>query len=157
MANLNLKNKNEKHYTDNKLINLMFNLMEKYIIPTNHTLLENSAGKGYIIDEWIKRYNLPYIAYDIEPERNDIIKSNYLKTDIPNGNYITIMNPPFTLGNKFLNKAIDESEYVVSILSSSTIMSINENIDIIEGYLIKNYDFNSCETDISIIICKKKE
>lgn len=157
MPNYKDEDRLEKHYTPKELIDELFILKDKYIDFEISEYLENSAGGGYICD----RFDKPYIAYDIEPDehRTDIKKCNYLKEKIDyKEGRVCIMNPPFTLGLKFLNKALKECDYVICILSQNSILNIDyENIWVDEVQLWRNYDFGSCKVSISIVACRNKK
>ena len=67
------------------------------------------------------------------------------------------MNPPFNKGLKFLNKALKESDYVVTILSQNSILNIDyTKVWCEEIQLYRNYDFGTCKVSISIIACRNK-
>lgn len=78
--------------------------------------VEPSAGKGVFLDYLDK----PYLAYDIEPEDDRIIKQDYLTLDL---NYkkgrCIIGNPPYgdrcNLYRKFYNKSCEISDYIAFI------------------------------------------
>ena len=82
--------------------------------------LEPSAGGGVFLDYLDKSY----LAYDIEPEDDRIIKQDFLTLDLPykNGRCI-IGNPPFgtrnTMSVKFYKQAIKFGDYISFILPIS--------------------------------------
>lgn len=82
--------------------------------------IEPSAGAGVFLDFLDK----PYIAYDIEPEDERIIKQDWLSTnlDYKKGRCI-IGNPPYgeknTLSVKFFKKAVPICDYIAFILPIS--------------------------------------
>lgn len=163
MANLNKENPQEAHYTPQWLIDELFNLLEEYFDTNNITeLLENSAGDGRIIEEFIKRYNKPYIAFDIDPQPTNpkiiINKENYLKKEIEyKPGRIAIINPPFSKGTKFCLKAVKESDFVVAITAKNTLLNLDyEKIWLEKAYVYKKVDFNSCKVGIAILIMRKK-
>jgi hypothetical protein len=162
MANYN-KEKDPKfleaHYTPQELIDEMFILLDKFYKGDITEFMENSAGDGRFLDIF-KNMNIPYIAYDIDnpTNRTDIITKDYLKEKIDyKKGRVCLMNPPFAKGVRFLKKAINECDYVITILSSNSIMNLDYNtIWCDEIQLWRKYDFGSCKTDITIIACRKK-
>lgn len=82
--------------------------------------IEPSAGAGVFLDFLDK----PYIAYDIEPEDERIIKQDWLTVDLDykKGRCI-IGNPPYgeknLLSMKFFRKAIEVCDYIAFILPIS--------------------------------------
>lgn len=155
--NKNMNNKDEIHYTPQPLVDEMFNLLDEYY-PNPEMLIENSAGMGIIIDSWKKRYNKPYYAVDINSVRSDIIKDNYLnhKIEYKKGN-VSVFNPPFTKGLKFLYKSLEESDYVVALLSFQSLFNIDyDRVDVDKVLVYRKYDFGSCKIDIILLACKKK-
>lgn len=82
--------------------------------------LEPSAGAGVFLDYLDK----PYLAYDIEPEDERIVKHDYLKLDLEyKKGRCVIGNPPFgnrmNLVRKFYAKSINIADYIVYILPIS--------------------------------------
>jgi hypothetical protein len=78
--------------------------------------LEPSVGEGCFFDLLPEDKR---IGIDIEPLRNDIIKSDYLKFKLPNKKLIIIGNPPFghrgVMALNFINHS-QNAEYVCFIL-----------------------------------------
>ncbi len=140
--------KEEKFYTPSVLIDDLFEILNKNFKEEITEYLENSAGDGRIID----RFDKPYIAYDINPDREDIKQCDYLKEKIEyKKGRVTVINPPFQKGLKFLYKALKESDYVVSILSLNSLLNIDYSKYWVDDiYLYKRYPFEG--TNVSIII-----
>ena len=115
------KIKNDKYYTPKWLVKYVIDKANEIIGKENITqFLEPSAGDGRFLN------SLPpnTLAYDLYPDREDIIKQDYLKLDLEykNGRCI-IGNPPYgnrnNLALKFCNKSFELGEYVVFILPIS--------------------------------------
>lgn len=109
---------NDKYYTPPDLAEYIVNKTKEIVGEENITeYIEPSAGAGVFLDYLDK----PYLAYDIEPEDNRIIKQNYLdlKLDYKRGR-CTIGNPPFgdrnILATKFFKHSIKHSDYISLIL-----------------------------------------
>lgn len=160
MSNKNLNNKNEKHYTPEWILDFMWNiLMENKIEATEW--LENSSGDGRIIDFLKSKSNKNIMAFDIhnETNREDIIECDYLKRKIEyKPGRVGFINPPFTKGNKFIQKAMSECEYVVGIYAANTILTIDyDKYEAIGKIYYKNrVDFKSCVADICVILLKNR-
>ena len=156
MGNLKESNKEEKHYTPEELIDELFNILHQNYKEPITEYLESSAGDGRIID----RFDKPYIAYDIinETGRADIIEADYLKTKIPyKKGRVCVQNPPFNKGLKFIYKALEESDYCVSVLSYNSLFNLDYSkywID--ETRLWRNFEFENCKISIVIVGVRKK-
>lgn len=80
----------------------------------DYYLLEPSAGQGAFLqtDE--------YLAMDIEPNNENVLKQDFLLWEPDNKNYIVIGNPPFGLRGqqalRFLNKSLSFADFVCFIL-----------------------------------------
>jgi hypothetical protein len=161
MANIKQDNKLEKHYTPEKLIDFLFKQLDTYHKDNIVEYLENSAGSGNIID-YIKenRDCKEYIAYDIfnETLRPDIKQVDYLKENIDyKKGRVCVMNPPFQKGMKFVYKALKECDYVVTILSSNSILNFKYDDYIVEDItIVRKVDFGSCKMDIVVMCIKNK-
>ena len=91
------KIQNDKYYTPSDLANYCVNKTREVIGEDNITeYIEPSAGCGAFLDYLDK----PYLAYDIEPEDDRVVKADWLEVDL---DYKTgrcvIGNPPFGKGN----------------------------------------------------------
>ena len=144
----------EAHYTTVELMDEMFEMLKQHHKEEITEYLENSAGDGRIVD----RFDKPYIALDIDARREDIKKCDYLKEKIGyKKGRVCVMNPPFHKGLKFLNKAVEECDYVISILSANSVINIDySKIWCDEIQLYKKYDFGTCKASIVIVACRKK-
>jgi hypothetical protein len=77
-------------------------------------LLEPSAGKGSFFKLFPENKR---IGLDLEPKYQEIIKQDYLTyIPIPDKKYITIGNPPFSIGVKFFNHSAKFSDVIAMIL-----------------------------------------
>jgi hypothetical protein len=130
---------NDKYYTSADLAQYIVNKTKEIIGEENITeYLEPSAGAGVFLDYLDK----PYLAYDIEPEDNRIIKQDYLTVnlDYKKGRCI-IGNPPYgeknVLSVKFYKKSIQLGDYIVFILPIS---QLNNNYQMYEFDLVYSED-----------------
>lgn len=162
MSNINKENKLEKIYTTEPLINHLLDLLDEYYKEPIYQFLEPAAGSGNIIDVIKKRYNNKIIAFDIynETKRKDIFEYDFLKSKLDKiKGTVTIMNPPFQKGLKFVYKALEISDIVISILSINSWINfdyLNYECDLIE--IIKNQPFSdNNKYDICIMVCRNKK
>jgi hypothetical protein len=133
------KIENDKYYTSPELAKYCVEKTKEIIGSENITeYIEPSAGSGVFLDYLDK----PYLAYDIEPEDERIVKQNYLELnlDYKKGRCI-IGNPPFgtrnTLSVRFYKKAVIISDYISFILPIS---QLNNNQQMYEFDLIYSED-----------------
>ena len=102
------KNRNQidKFYTNPNIVKKYINHFEKYV-NDNDLVIEPSAGNG----AWsipLRKYNL--IAFDIQPEAENIQQMDFLEVDLWafNSNLHFIGNPPFgrqsSMAKKFIKK-----------------------------------------------------
>ena len=156
MSNYKGDDREEKFYTPKELIDELFILRDKYCDVEICEYLENSAGGGSICDHFDK----PYIAYDINPEpnRSDIKKCDYLKEKIEyKKGRVSIMNPPFQKGLKFLYKSLEECDWCFCILSQNSILNLNyDKYWVEEIQLWRKYYFGDCKVDIILLAVRKK-
>lgn len=156
MSNYKGDDRLEKFYTTKELVDELFILKEKYCDVEIVEYLENSAGGGIICD----RFDKPYIAFDIEPEadRADIKRANYLKEKIEyKKGRVCIMNPPFAKGLKFVNKALEECDWVFCILSQNSILNLDyKKIWAEEIQLWRGYDFGACKVSITLMALRNR-
>tara|TARA_R110002096_G_scaffold409919_1_gene609409 strand:+ start:346 stop:1137 length:792 start_codon:yes stop_codon:yes gene_type:complete len=111
----------DKYYTPSDLAEYCVNKTNEIIGIENITQwIEPSAGNGSFLP-FLKDN---YIAYDLEPENENIIKQDYLSLNLPylKGRCI-IGNPPFGRSNNlivsFYKKAITQCDYISFILPIS--------------------------------------
>jgi len=165
MGNFKKDNMLEKIYTPESLTLYMLNHLKTYYNGVITQFLEPAAGAGNIIDVLYKEYpSIPVIAYDIfnETKRNDICESNFLKEMIEyKKGRVTIMNPPFSYGNKFLKKCISISDFVISITGVSTVLNFDyslaevKKIDIFKNMIFS--DGKSYKCAVIVIDCRNKK
>ena len=112
---------NDKYYTSPDLAKYIVNKTKEIIGEENITeYIEPSAGAGVFLDYLDK----PYLAYDIEPEDNRIVKQDFLtlKLDYKKGRCI-IGNPPYGEKNnlcvQFYKHAIELGDYISFIMPIS--------------------------------------
>ena len=129
------KIENDKYYTSSELAEYVVNKTKEIIGENNITeYLEPSAGSGIFLDYLDK----PYLAYDLYPEDDRIVKQDYLTLDLEykKGRCI-IGNPPYgiknTLSVQFYKKSITFGEYISFILPIS---QLNNNQQMYEFDLI---------------------
>lgn len=154
MSNLRYSGDKEAHFTTDELIDEMFDLLKKYYKDDIVEYMENSAGDGRIVD----RFDKPYVAYDINPLRDDIKECNYLKEKIEyKKGRVCMMNPPFNKGLKFLYKALRECDYVITILSQNSLLNIDyDKVWCDEIQLWRKYDFDTCKAGVILVACRNK-
>ena len=159
MSNIKLTNKEEFHSTTEELYKHMYSILEKYYHEPIEEILETSAGDGRLID-YLNSKGHKVKAYDIvnRTGRADIEIGDYLKTKIEyKKGRVTFQNPPFAKGIKFIYKALEESDYCVSILALSSFLNLDyEKYEVDTIDIFRNYDFGSCKTSICIVGIRKK-
>jgi hypothetical protein len=133
------KIENDKYYTSSELAEYVVNKTKEIIGEENITeYLEPSAGSGVFLDYLDK----PYLAYDLYPEDDRIVKQDYLtlELDYKKGRCI-IGNPPYGKGNytsvKFYKKSIEIADYIAFILPIS---QLNNNMYMYEFDMIYSED-----------------
>lgn len=127
MSNISKTNTLEKVYTPKVITNILLSHLKEIYHDDITQFLEPSAGNGAMIDVIKENYpNIKIESYDIKPERDDIIEMDFLQSKLEyKKGCIAIMNPPFTKGTKFIDKALERAELVITILSSNTLFSID--------------------------------
>lgn len=110
---------NDKYYTSKELAKYCIDKTFAVIHRSDITeIIEPSAGNGNFSNQ------LDCIAYDIEPEGENIIKQDYLLLDkIYKQGRLIIGNPPYgrclNLAQKFYKKSIQLGDYIAFILPIS--------------------------------------
>lgn len=129
----------DKYYTLPEVAKHVVDKTKEVIGDENITeYIEPSAGGGVFLDFLDK----PYLAYDIEPEDNRIVRQNYLELelDYKKGRCI-IGNPPYgtrnTLSVRFYKKSIQLADYISFILPIS---QLDSNQQMYEFDLIHSED-----------------
>ena len=111
----------DKYYTSPELARYVVDKTKEVIGEENITeYIEPSAGAGVFLDYLDK----PYIAYDIEPEDNRIVKQDWLTVDLEyKKGRCVIGNPPFGARNvlsvQFFKKSVQFGDYIAFILPIS--------------------------------------
>jgi hypothetical protein len=114
--------------------------------------IEPSAGAGVFLDYLDK----PYLAYDIEPEDDRIIRQDYLELDIEyKKGRCVIGNPPFGRGNSlamsFYKKSVKIADYIAFIMPIS---QYKNNVQLYDFNLIYSEDLGIKEySDIELHCC----
>ena len=156
MSNL-ITGTTEKFYTPDYLIDELFDILKRFHKEEITEYLENSAGGGAIL----YRFDKPYIAFDIvnETGREDIKECNYLKEKIEyKKGRVSVINPPFTKGLKFLYKSLEEGDYTVCILSQNSILNLDYTkywVDEIQ--LWHAVMFGDCKVTITLMGVRKRK
>ena len=133
------KIQNDKYYTSPELAKYCVEKTKEIIGEDNITeYIEPSAGSGVFLDYLDK----PYLAYDIEPEDERIIKQDWLTVDLDyKQGRCVIGNPPFGRGNSlsmaFYKKSVKIADYISFILPMS---QMNNNIQLFDFDLIHSED-----------------
>lgn len=143
---------NDKYYTPPDLAEYVVEKTKEIIGEDNITeYIEPSAGAGVFLDYLDK----PYLAYDIEPEDDRVVKQDFLKLKIEykKGRCI-IGNPPYGsrmyLAQKFFKKSIILSDYISFILPIS---QYNNTNSLYEFNLIHSEDLGLKEYSDRILHC----
>ncbi|MHA2083084.1 MAG: hypothetical protein ACXABD_04960 [Candidatus Thorarchaeota archaeon] len=114
----------DKFYTKKLVVDQCMKAVIEKIDLDDLLLIEPSAGDGAFIDA-IKQSTAMHRFYDIEPHHPDIIKCDFLETDISDDTtpICFIGNPPFgrqsSLAIKFIKKCCAIGDFVCFILPSS--------------------------------------
>jgi hypothetical protein len=77
-------------------------------------IVEPSAGLGAFVEP-LQKMGLRVRAIDIDPS-TDYEVGDFLDINLPQGNILTVGNPPFSLLDKFLEKAWEYSRVVAFIM-----------------------------------------
>ena len=118
--------------------------------------IESSAGQGSFIDVIEELTpNIPYKAYDIEPEDTRITRQDYLQLNLPyNKTSVVIGNPPFGKANstlkRFYKKSVEIAEHIAWILPIS---QLNNNNELFDYDLVHSEDLGKREYSGRIIHC----
>ena len=153
------KIENDKYYTSSELAEYVVNKTKEVIGENNITeYLEPSAGGGAFLDFLDK----PYLAYDLYPEDDRIVKQDYLTLDLEykKGRCI-IGNPPYgiknTLSVQFYKKSITFGEYISFILPISQLNNNQQmyEFDLIYSENLGNRVYSDREVHCCLNIYKK--
>lgn len=111
----------------------------------NKQFLEPSAGSGNFLP-----YLNNYIALDIKPENDKIIKQDFFTWVPPHNNFITIGNPPFgsrsKLAIQFFNYAAKFSDIIafivpVSFMKWSVQKELDNNFSLVDYFYLPEESF----------------
>jgi len=117
----NANNLLDQYFTNKELAQNLYtktyDIISKYETEIEkYTWLEPSVGEGCFFDLLPENQR---VGVDIEPLRNDIIQSDYLKFKLPDEKLIVIGNPPFghrgVMALNFINHS-QKADYVCFIL-----------------------------------------
>ncbi|MDR2683846.1 MAG: hypothetical protein LBB53_00500 [Prevotellaceae bacterium] len=117
----NTNNIFDQYFTKRELAEMLFAKTKQTISKyentlENYTWLEPSVGEGCFFDLLPENQR---IGIDIEPLKNDIVKSDYLNFQLPEKKLIVIGNPPFghrgVMALNFINHS-QKADYVCFIL-----------------------------------------
>ena len=133
------KIQNDKYYTSKSLAHYCVLKTRQVVGSQNITeYVEPSAGAGVFLNYLDK----PYLAYDIEPEDDRVVKQDWLTLDLDyKQGRCVIGNPPFGEGtrisNRFAKKSFKIADYVSFILP---ICQLNNREELYEFDLIYSED-----------------
>ena len=138
------KIEHDKYYTPQHIVDLVIQRTKEVIGLENISeFIEPSAGNGAFLDK-LHILGKSVYAYDLYPEREDIIEQDYLKLDREYKEGVCIIgNPPYGKGNtlsvQFYKKSIKFSDYIIFILPIS---QLNNSRQMYEFDLIYSEDLN---------------
>ena len=134
----------DKYFTSQELADYCTQKAIEVIGRENITeLIESSGGNGVFLNSFEKLLpEVPYKAYDIEPEDDRIVKQDYLSLEMGyKSGRCVIGNPPYGKGNylsvKFYKKSLEFSDYICFILPIS---QLNNNMYMYEFDLVYSED-----------------
>lgn len=145
------KKPRDAYYTPDWLAEKLFKTVDNVIGDEVIKYIEPSAGNGV----WLKYLNKPYIAYDIAPMANGILKEDFLNVEIKYQNGICLIgNPPFgrsgNLMSAFIKKGMEIADYVAFILPVS---QYQNNYKFWQFDLIYSENLGSIDFDGYMINC----
>ena len=152
----------DKYFTPQHIVDLVIQRTKEVIGLENITeFIESSAGNGAFLDK-LYQTGIPTKAYDLYPERDDIIEQDYLSLDLEykSGRAI-IGNPPFgdrnNLFRKFYNKSIEISEYIVFISPIKMLNNTRQNykFDLIYSENLQLQEYSGINLRCCLNIYKK--
>jgi len=124
-----MDNKKHKHYYGQFMTTNYDYILQNFYIPNDITnIIEPFAGRGdllnFIKETDLSKYNIE--CYDIEPQKDFIIKRDTLLDPPSYVNKFIITNPPFLARNKSTNKTLFD-KYGVSDLYKCFLKEITMN------------------------------
>lgn len=144
---------NDKYYTPmdlaKRLIDTTFEILKQNGVENISEIIEPSAGNGSF------SIQLNCIAYDVEPENDNIIKADFLSLDLPyKKDRLFIGNPPFGVNNnlsvKFYKKCCQIGDYIAFI---QPISQLNNNLQMYEFDLIYSEDLGLIQYSDRVLHC----
>ena len=120
----------DKYYTSDEVVEKCWEILKETIDMNNVSeIIESSAGNGAWLDK-IKETGIPFKAYDIAPEHDDIELQDFLELEMDYKRHRLIgFNPPFgrsnNLSRKFYNKAVGVADYIAFIQPISQLDNTN--------------------------------
>jgi hypothetical protein len=122
------RNTIDKFYTKKNIVNLCIDHVTRHVhIDPSDLIIEPSAGNGIFVDG-LRTVSTNVLAYDIDPERDDIVKQDYLIYDykpickLYNKIHV-IGNPPFgrqsSMALKFIKKSSEFCKSISFVLPKS--------------------------------------
>jgi len=141
----------DKWYTVPSTVELCIQELKIYI-SEDTIFVEPSAGNGKFIDSLKTHFTNEILAFDILPERADIVKLDWFKSKLKyNPNYIIIGNPPFgskgKLATEFINKASSIANTIAFIVpvtleySYTSQHKINPNLNLVKSIQLPQNSF----------------
>lgn len=108
----------------------------KHWQPKNKSkIIEPCGGNGALIDGLVDNGLDVVYSCDINPQRKDIVKQDFLQLKtLPCECDTIITNPPFNLAEEFVRKSFELGVNNVAILIKSTWFSAAKRINLFENY-----------------------
>ena len=156
------KLQHDKYYTPQHIVDLVIQRTKEVIGFDNITeFIEPSAGNGAFLDK-LYATGIPTQAYDLYPEREDIIEQDYLQLDLEyKEGRCVIGNPPFgdrnNLYRKFYNKSVELADYIVFIGGIKLLNNTNQNYkyDLIHSEDLGKSKYSNIDLHCSLNIYKR--
>lgn len=117
----------DKFYTNRQIAKSLYEWLKTQYNLKDYLIVEPSAGDGSFV-ELFKKDALDFVAFDILPEGDDIIKADFLHVHVsdynPNNKKVFVIgNPPFgknaSLALKFVNKSSIDADFIAFILPAT--------------------------------------
>ena len=156
----------DKYYTSQELADYCTQKAIEIIGRENITeLIESSAGNGVFLNSFEKLLpEVPYKAYDIEPEDDRIVKQDYLSLEMEyKKGRVVGFNFPYGVKNNlskaFANKSFAIAEYVATILPISQLNNTQSiyKYDLIHSEDLKPKSYSNINVHCCFNIYRKPE
>lgn len=126
----------------------------------NHEIVEPSAGGGAFLRAF-EKLGLNYKAYDLNPQADNIVQTDYLTTDMDLTGKVVLGNPPYGVQNKlskaFIKRSFEQGAEAVGFLLFGGILSYKHLKSI--GYKVeyfKRFEFvNFVDKDGEVVLKSK--